>query len=74
MADAQQTTETTPEISDGIAVSNHRIGSAGTVIGDPFTNSLGEKMVWVRYPAGIKVERFEDLIEIGIFKREPTDA
>tara|TARA_Y100000034_G_C6904889_1_gene419568 strand:- start:2456 stop:2671 length:216 start_codon:yes stop_codon:yes gene_type:complete len=68
MDKVKETTGPSPGISDGTSVSNHRIGSAGTVIGDPFVNPLGEKMVWVRYKSGIKVERFEDLIEIGIFK------
>ena len=61
----------TAEVSDGCIVSNHRIGSAGTVMGEPFVNDLGTRLVWVKYDKGVRVERIDDLIELGIFKPAP---
>jgi hypothetical protein len=68
MDDTRETTGPTAAISDGCTVSNHRIGSVGVVLGEPFVNDHEETMIWVKYLAGIKPERFDDLIELGIFK------
>jgi len=66
--DTRDATGPTADISDGSIVSNHRIGSSGTVVGDSFVNDLDETMILVRYPSGIEAERLDDLVELGIFK------
>ncbi len=68
MNDTEEMTRATTGLTGGCLVSNHRIGSTGTVMGDPFVSSSGETMIWVKYPEGIKPERMSDLIELGIFK------
>lgn len=67
MVEEKSTPRTSAGLTDGCTVSNHRIGSAGTIIGEPFVNDLGKTMIWVKYPEGIKPERLDDLIELGIF-------
>lgn len=40
-------------------------------MGEPFVNDLGTRLVWVKYDKGVRVERIDDLIELGIFKPAP---
>lgn len=47
--------------------------TAGTILGDTFINELGHRLVWVKYAEGIRVERIDDLLKLGLFIETPAD-